>query len=182
MIFYREQYAEIELVLSSLEPLGILDTDYLEDAAGVDGYISLHHLASGARVSVPMSPVGSSTVNFRGFALLSSLQNGVYQIRGRVRDQWGNDTILSAVDNPAGGERVLELGFEIRAGAGVSICFGSLEVGGVLAVGEVHLVAGLATVGATMPEIEAVCMQAELTTVGMYIPQFERLDVATRCL
>jgi hypothetical protein len=181
MIFWREEFAEIELVLSSLEPLGVLDTIYLEDAFGLDGYISLHHVSSGVNVSVPMSPIGTGNVNFRGFVLLSSLQNGVYQIRGRVRDEWGNHTILSAVNNPAGGERVLGLGFEIRAGAGISICAGTLQIVGVRALGSLVVQTSGGELVWAMPMLEPVMVAVTMQPVTVLLPQLEPLEIKTRC-
>jgi len=114
ILFLRGGYQELWLTLASDEPLGILDTAYLEDWSGQDGQVSLLQIQTGQRFPVPMAPAPSgSRVNFQGWIALSGLLNGVYAIQGRVRDLVGNVTILGGYHAPDGSERVLNLGFEL---------------------------------------------------------------------
>mgnify|MGYP000082518658 CR=1 FL=1 len=130
MIFYRGNYTQLWLVLTSDEPLGVLDTDFLEDYFGADGFVTLRHLPTGNTYQMPMVAVGTGNTMFRGFYNLNLLPDGLFQIEARVRDPVGNYTILNQVLNPFGNERVLALGFEIRPGDAVSLFTGSLIVMG----------------------------------------------------
>ena len=110
--FRRAEWSQLWIQLTADEPLGILDSSYLEDFNGTDGQVSLLHVKTGTRHSVLMAPVPSdSQINFRGFILGNALANGKYAIQGRVRDLVGNLSIMGAVSTPAGGERILHLEF-----------------------------------------------------------------------
>lgn len=115
--FFRGDFHELWLTLSSDEPLGVLDTAYLEDWSGMNGRVSLLHLPTGQRFPVPMAPASSdSRVNFKGWIPLADLPTGAYAIQGRVRDLLGNATILGGYVTPEGSERVLRLEFNLIDG------------------------------------------------------------------
>ncbi|MBL4781659.1 MAG: hypothetical protein JKX92_05400 [Porticoccaceae bacterium] len=118
---YRGGMTTLWLTLQSNETLGILDSAYIEDYFGNDGQVSLYHIASGTYYPVVMitQPAQTPTIGndvFIGSYLFSLLPDGVYQIRGRVRDISGNYTILSTLQTPTGGEGVQTLGLTIASG------------------------------------------------------------------
>lgn len=160
-MFFRGMFQELWLTLSSDEPLGILDTDYLEDWSGQDGCMSLLHIPTGQRFPVPMAPVPSdSRMNFKGWISLSSLPNGAYAIQGRVRDLLGNTTVLGGYHAPDGSERVLRLNFDL---ADASVVSPVVRLGPALLQGGMRLPASLPfTVN---PHGERVCSKA-LTVSG----------------
>ena len=118
---YRGGMTTLWLTLQSNEALGILDSAYIEDYFGADGQVSLYHIATDAHypvvmVAQPDQTPGVDNDVFKGSYLFSLLPNGDYEIRGRVRDVVGNYTILSALQNPSGGEGVQALALTIDAG------------------------------------------------------------------
>ena len=120
---YRGGMTTLWLTLQSNEQLGILDTDYIEDYYGNDGQVSLYHISTDTHypvvmVAQPDQTPGVDNDVFTGSYLFSLLPDGVYEIRGRVRDVVGNYTILSAFQAPAGGEGVQALGLTIADGFG----------------------------------------------------------------
>ena len=120
---YRGGMTTLWLTLQSNEQLGILDTVYIEDYFGNDGQVSLYHISTDTHypvvmVAQPDQTPGVDNDVFTGSYLFSLLPDGDYQIRGRVRDVVGNYTILSAFQNPAGGEGVQALGLTIADGFG----------------------------------------------------------------
>lgn len=122
-VIYRSQFSTLWITLEANETLGILDSDYLEDYYGNDGQVTLHHVDSATDYPVLMVEQVAETPEiphdvFRGQANLTGLPDGNYQVRGRCRDVVGHYTILSSVQTPFGGELVIALGFEIRAGQG----------------------------------------------------------------
>ena len=159
--FFRGTFQELWLTLSSDEPLGILDTDYLEDWSGRNGRVSLFHIPTSQRFSVPMAPVPSdSRVNFKGWIALPGLPNGLYSIQGRVRDILGNTTILGDYHIPEGSERVLCLDFDL---ANASVVPPVVRLGPVLLQGGMRLPASLPFI--VNPHGERVCSKA-LTVSG----------------
>jgi hypothetical protein len=117
-LFLRGSFQELWLTLLSYEPLGILDTGFLEDWFGQDGQVSLLHVPSGRRFPVPMTSMpADSQGNFIGSVPLAALANGIYAIQGRVRDRVGNVTVLGDYHAMDGSERVLPLGFELADSA-----------------------------------------------------------------
>lgn len=143
MIFNRDTYTSLWLTLRSDEPLGLLDSSYLEDETGLRGYLTIRH-SSGQSWQMPMSELPTETPNiphdvFTGSLPLSSLPNGDFQIRGRVRDLTGNHTILSSVANPIGDERLVVLEFLIAAGRGLISSIGALRLEGARNLGNSHL-------------------------------------------
>lgn len=117
ILFFRGGFQELWITLSSDEPLGLLDTAFLEDWAGQDGQVSLFHILTGKRVPVLMAPSpGGSRANFVGKVALSALSLGVYSIQGRVRDLAGNVTVLGSYHALGGSERILHLDFELADG------------------------------------------------------------------
>ena len=118
---YRGGMTTLWLTLQSNEALGILDSAYIEDYFGADGQVSLYHIATATHYPVVMVAQADQTPGidndvFKGSYLFSLLPNGDYEIRGRVRDVVGNYTILSALQNPSGGEGVQALALTIDAG------------------------------------------------------------------
>jgi len=139
--FFRGTFQELWLTLSSDEPLGILDTSYLEDWSGQDGRVSLLHLPTGQRFPVPMAPAPSdSRVNFKGWISLSGMPNGAYGIQGRVRDLLGNTTVLGDYHAPDSSERVLRLDFDL---ADASVVTPVVRLGPALLQGGMRLPASL---------------------------------------
>jgi hypothetical protein len=137
MYFSRSIFTELWITLSSNEQLGVLDSDYIEDYYEVDGQVSFYNVDTGTRVPILMNeltpdPTPSVAHDvFTGYITLSSIPNGVYQVQGRVRDILGNYTILSAVDTPLGGERLITLQFEVgEAPSGVVVIIGPLKLSG----------------------------------------------------
>ena len=132
MRFNRQNYQELWITLASNEVLGILDSDYLEDYFGVDGQVSLYNVGTDTRYDVAMNEVSTETPSiphdvFRGFVPLLGLPNGEYVVQGRVRDVVNNYTVLNAVQNPFGNERVLDLTIELT-NIGVVIPLGQTEI------------------------------------------------------
>lgn len=119
--FYRQQFDFVTLTLTANEPLGMLDSNYLENENGVDGYLTLYHVLTGQRFSVVMADVssGNNHDTFYGQIALSALPDGDFEVRGRVRDLVGNYTVLSSVSSPLGGERVLPMTVTLRPGYGI---------------------------------------------------------------
>ena len=121
MIFYRSDHTTLFIQLDSDEPLGILDTDYVEDYNGVDGQLSVYNVTTTTRtamvmVSQPAQTPGVDNDVFLGQLPLASLPNGDYEIQGRVRDLIGNHTILTRFNSPIGNETVINMLFEIKDG------------------------------------------------------------------
>ena len=134
--FYRGNFSQLWVTLRSDEVLGELSGDYLEDYFGNAGQVSLV-LPDNTRVPLLMSEVVSDTPeiphdSFTGVVELSGLANGHYAIQGRVRDVIGNYTIIGAVENPFGSERVISLEFDIVPGFGVMVMFGALKLTGAI--------------------------------------------------
>lgn len=120
---YRGGMTTLWLTLQSNEQLGILDTDFVEDYFGNDGQVSLYHISTETHypvvmVAQPDQTLGIDNDVFMGSYLFSVLPDGDYEIRGRVRDVVGNYTILSAFQNPVGGEGLQALGLTIASGFG----------------------------------------------------------------
>lgn len=139
MVFYRSEFTELWITLRSDEQLGLLDVDYLEDYYGTNGQITLYHPASGQRFSVLMVEVPSDTPSiphdsFVGYRLLSDLPDGNYEVQCRVRDRWGNYTIIGAFQGASGGERLIELALEIRPGFAHYL---AVDLGAILFMGAV---------------------------------------------
>jgi hypothetical protein len=125
VIVYRGSFSSLWVTLQSNEQLGILDTDYLEDWAGNDGQVTVHHVEGATdypvlMVEQPAQTPGTANDVFRGQIDLDAVPDGNYEIRGRCRDIVGNYTILNSVQSPVGGEQVIAMGFEIKAGAGLN--------------------------------------------------------------
>ncbi len=137
MIFHRASFTEMHVVLSSDESLGVLDSDYIEDYTGTDGYLSLRHLQTMRRFSIPMAELLVETPEiphdvFSGFIELSEIPDGEYRLEGRVRDVAGNYVIIGAFQDPRGDERVVD--FESQV-AGESLVV-------VIEIGPVRLLGG----------------------------------------
>lgn len=137
--FYRGQFTELWITLSSNEVLGVLDSDYIEDYFGADGQITLRH-ENDSFYTVLMNEVPEDTPGvahdvFTGPLDLSTVPDGVYTIQGRVRDVIGNYTILNEVENPFGDERIINLTFTVAsAGPPTNL---------VVSVGPVKLMGGI---------------------------------------
>jgi hypothetical protein len=140
MIFRRDQYSSIVITLTSDEPLGIFDSEFIEDASGLDGYLTLLHVTSNQRWQMPMTAVhletpGTANDVFTGSLSLSSLPDGAYQVLGRVRDLAGNHTTLTAGSNS--GDRVITLEFSITSGDGAVLSLPGLVIRGAYNLGGV---------------------------------------------
>lgn len=113
--FNRGNFTELWIKLTSDEPLGPLNGDYLEDYYGNRGFITLHHVDTAQDFQLAMLAVPEETPSipndvFQGvYSPLSDLPDGTYQLRFRCKDPWENYTISHSVQNPFGDERVLEL-------------------------------------------------------------------------
>lgn len=109
----------LDVIIDSDEELGLLDTAYIEDFYGVDGYLTLTHVDSGDEFSIVMANVegGGPFPNdhFEGTRDATVMLLGLYEIRGRVVDLVGNYTILSAFQNPIGGEDVQSILFNLTS-------------------------------------------------------------------
>ena len=121
VVFPRGNFTNMLLRIKSNEELGILDSDYIEDYFGTDGYLTLRRLSNNDRVSYPVTPLPAETPAigndvFQITVPLSSLLNEVYAVEGRVRDIVDNYTIIGAVQTPIGGEDLSALTVEIVDG------------------------------------------------------------------
>ena len=124
VVFPRGSFTNMQLRIKSNEELGILDSDYIEDYDGVDGYVTLKRVSDGARVSYPATPLPGETpgINNDVFQItvpLASLNNEVYELEGRVRDIIGNYTVFGSVASPRGDEDLTSLTIEIVDGFSV---------------------------------------------------------------
>ena len=135
IIFPRGNHTNVLLWIKSNEALGVLDTGYIEDYFGTDGYITLKKISDGTRVSYPVIALPDETPGidndmFQVTIALSSLENTTYEVEGRVRDIIGNYTIFGAVDTPIGGEDITTLTMQIVEGYATSYVYeiGSIAV------------------------------------------------------
>lgn len=118
---YRGDMTVLWVTLQASEELGLLSSDYVQDYFGNDGQVTLHHIDSAADFPVVMVDVPLTTPEiphdvFTGSYSLALLQDGDYEIRGRVRDIAGNYTILNSVQVPLGGETVQPLLMTLLSG------------------------------------------------------------------
>jgi hypothetical protein len=117
--FNRGNFSQLWIKLTSDEPLGVIETDYLEDYYGNDGFITLRHVDTAADFQMAMVPVPEETPTipndiFQGvYSPLSDLPDGYYELRFRCRDVVGNYTISNSVETPAGDERIIALALEL---------------------------------------------------------------------
>lgn len=122
--FPRANYSQVAITITANEELGTPDPNYLQDYNGNDGLLTLLHEATGVRYPLLMGEVPAETPDiphdvFRGYFMLTGRPNGLYWLQGRIRDVAGNYTILGAIANPNGTERILEIGIEVTAGIGI---------------------------------------------------------------
>jgi hypothetical protein len=111
LVFNRESFTQLWITIRSNESLAILNSGYVEDYFGVDGQLTLHNMTDGTRISFVMNEDIDETPSiphdvFSGFLDLTTLDNGLYRIEGRVRDGLGNYRILSDFQSPNGTEDV----------------------------------------------------------------------------
>ena len=128
VVFPRGSFTNVQIVIRSNEELGILDSGYIEDYDGTDGYVTLRRVSDGSRTSYPAVALPGETPEidndvFQITVPLSSLQNEVYELEARVRDITGNYTIIGAVSTPLGGEDLSSLSIEIVDGFSVQYLF-----------------------------------------------------------
>lgn len=121
VVFPRGNFTNMQLRIKSNEELGILDSDYVEDYFGTDGFLTLRRLSNNDRVSYPVTALPAETPAidndvFQITVPLSSLLNEVYAVEGRVKDIVDNYTIIGAVQTPIGGEGLSSLTVEIVDG------------------------------------------------------------------
>lgn len=124
VVFPRGTYTNMLLTIKSSEELGVLDSDYVEDYDGVDGFMTLKRLSDSLRVSFPAVAVPDETPQipndvWRITVPLASVDNGFYELEGRVRDIIGNYTIFGSVAVPIGGEDITTLTLEVVDGFAV---------------------------------------------------------------
>lgn len=124
VVFPRGSFTNMQLRIKSSEELGILDSGYVEDYDGVDGYVTLRRVSNDDRTSYPAIALPGETPGidndvFQITVPLSSVLNEQYVLEGRVRDLIGNYTIFGAVATPIGGEDVTALTIEIVDGFSV---------------------------------------------------------------
>lgn len=93
-VFRRGLYSEISFTFTSLEPLGLLETAYLEDSSGVDGQVTLDG-PGGLRLPLLITGLDGGNANFRAFLPLAGLPDGAYMISGRAQDVAGNRATFS---------------------------------------------------------------------------------------
>lgn len=113
-IFDRASFNTLVVELQSDEVLAILDTDYVEDYNGVDGQVTIYHIANNTSWAVAMSLIPTNLL--KGQIALAGLPDGNYDVRGRVRDAFGNYSILTSFLNPTGGEDIILISFTIMSG------------------------------------------------------------------
>lgn len=121
IVFPRGSFTNMLLTIKSSEELGILDTAFVEDFDGVDGFMTLKRLSDDQRVSYAAVAVVDETPGidndvWRITVPLVSVVNGLYELEGRVRDLVGNHTIFGSVATPLGGEDITTLTLEIVDG------------------------------------------------------------------
>jgi hypothetical protein len=121
--FYRNNFSLLWIDIRSNEQLGILDTAFIEDYNGVDGAVTLVRLSDDYAYSVPMSAVPGQTPEtpddyFRGSIALNTLPDGIYEVRGRVKDLAGNYSVMGSVASPLGTERIFDMQIRIISGSG----------------------------------------------------------------
>lgn len=124
VVFPRSNYTDMLLTIKSSEELGILDTAFVEDYDGVDGFMTLKRLSDSLRVShaavaVPIETPATDNDVWRITVPMASVVNGFYELEGRVRDIVGNHTIFGSVAVPLGGEDIVTLTLEIVDGNAV---------------------------------------------------------------
>lgn len=94
MIFNRLQFSDLWITLDSNEILGQLDTHHVEDYYGVDGQLILVNSDTNVEYPILMNTANGDT-SLVGSIDLSTIPNGDYVVKGRVRDLVGNYTVLS---------------------------------------------------------------------------------------
>lgn len=133
VVFPRGAFTNMLLTIKSSEELGILDTDYVEDYDAVDGYMTLKRLSDSQRTSYPTVAVPDETPGidndvWRITVPLASIDNGFYELEGRVRDIVGNYTIFGSVALPYGGENYTTLTLEVVDGFAVQYTYQTSSV------------------------------------------------------
>jgi hypothetical protein len=116
--FARRNYGQLWIRLQSNEQLGVLDSGYIQDYYGDDGFITLVHLDTGVEYQMAMLPVPEITPEidndvFEGTLPLAGMDLGMYEVRFRVVDLLGNYSISNSVQNPFGTERMISLMLDI---------------------------------------------------------------------
>ena len=124
VVFPRSNFTDMLLTIKSSEELGILDTAFVEDFDGVDGFMTLKRLSDDLRISYVAVAVPSETPAidndvFRITVPMATTINGFYELEGRVRDLVGNHTIFGSVAFPFGDEDIVTLTLEIVDGNAV---------------------------------------------------------------
>lgn len=118
--FHRANFQQIAFTFTSLEPLGLLETAYLEDVNGVDGQVTLTGPGE-LRLSLLVSGMDSEHERFRAFLTLDGLPDGQYAVSGRARDVVGNEAVFS-------------LPFALANGLGVVLVLPGMTLAGVVIV------------------------------------------------
>lgn len=93
--FYRGSASTLWIGLAASEALGLVGgVSRVTDFFGAPDRISLL-LASGVRVSVPVSVQGSAGADLGGHVSMVLLVDGEIRIQGHVVDLFGNETVLN---------------------------------------------------------------------------------------
>jgi len=107
----------LDLTIDANEELGVIDTLYLEDYYGVDGHLTLVHQTTSQEFDIVMADVVGGGAfahdHYEGTRDATTMPLGSYEVRGQVRDVIGNRTIITAIQTPVGGERVISLIFDL---------------------------------------------------------------------
>ena len=112
------KYKYVGVTLTSNEELGVLDSGFLEDYYGADGFVTLRHVATMQDFTVKMDPLYDATPEidhdvFQGFARLKYMPDGLYELRFRCRDVAGNYIISNGFQNPRGDEKLVHMNLRI---------------------------------------------------------------------
>ena len=124
---YRDNFTTLWVELWADEQLGLLDSDYIEDFDGVDGAVTLHHVDTATDYQVAMLPYPGETPGtdndvFKGTLPLSSLPDGLFEVRGRARDAVENETVMGEIaGGTPPGARVLSLQLTVATGSSPTI-------------------------------------------------------------
>lgn len=133
MRFYRSEFNEVVFTLKSNEQLGLLNTSYIQDFYGNDGFVSIQNKSTKIIYQIEVKEVTAATPNtpndaFRGVAPLSLFPNGNYRILCRLKDLLGNYSIIGEVSSPFGNETIYNIEFDILEGMENIVRFGQLTI------------------------------------------------------
>ena len=119
--FARGAYSTLHLRLSASEQLELLDSGYLEDYYGNDGFLTLVNLDTLQEQMIPVAALPSETPDvpndvFELVLPLEFLPNGEFELRGRAVDVAGNATVITSFNSPQPGAAVQAFAFRLQDG------------------------------------------------------------------